>query len=172
MPGGPSRGPPTLCATSPWTRGQPVMTASELVDRGAVLAGRHRVERVLRRGGMGIVVQAMHLELQQPVAVKLMLPEVIGKRRFLGRFVREVQTAATVMLACMTSAALAAATTTTVRDTAMTRGGAPGRRAVESGHGCAPRAPATDARNDLDDRVRHRARISVMSIWPTTESSL
>jgi hypothetical protein len=38
------------------------MTASQLVDRGAVLAGRYRVERLLGRCGTGIAVQAAHLE--------------------------------------------------------------------------------------------------------------
>jgi serine/threonine-protein kinase len=46
-----------------------------------VLAGRYRVERVLGQGGMGLVVQAMHLQLHQPVAMKFLLPEVLGTSR-------------------------------------------------------------------------------------------
>jgi len=51
---------------------------------------------VLGRGGMGIAVQAMHLQLQQPVALKFLLPEVLGNREIVQRFLREAQ--ATVRL--------------------------------------------------------------------------
>jgi serine/threonine protein kinase len=60
---------------------------------GAVLAGRYRVERVLGQGGMGIVVQAMHLRLHQPVAIKFLLPEVLGNHPAVQRFLREAQAA-------------------------------------------------------------------------------
>jgi len=42
---------------------------------------------------MGIVVQAMHLQLGQPVAVKFLLPEVLGNRDVVQRFLREAQAA-------------------------------------------------------------------------------
>ena len=37
---------------------------------GDVLAGKYRVERVLGAGGMGIVVAAHHLQLDEKVALK------------------------------------------------------------------------------------------------------
>src|SRR4051812_7120763 len=46
---------------------------------GDILAGKYRVERVLGVGGMGIVVQATHLELDEPVAVKFLLPHVAAQ---------------------------------------------------------------------------------------------
>src|SRR5262249_46470310 len=55
------------------------------------LAGKYRVERVLGRGGMGTVVRAMHLQLQQPVAVKLLLPEMLRNQQTVERFLREAQ---------------------------------------------------------------------------------
>ena len=58
---------------------------------GAVLAGRYRVERVLGQGGMGIVIQAMHLQLQQPVAMKFLLHEVLGDQQVVQRFLQEAQ---------------------------------------------------------------------------------
>jgi serine/threonine protein kinase len=65
----------------------------DFVAVGAVLAGRYRIERVLGRGGMGIVVQAMHLQLQQPVAMKFLLPEMLGNPQIVQRFLREAQAA-------------------------------------------------------------------------------
>jgi serine/threonine-protein kinase len=63
------------------------------VEIGAVLANRYLVERVLGQGGMGIVVQAMHLQLHQPVAMKFLLPEVLGNHQVVQRFLREAQAA-------------------------------------------------------------------------------
>jgi eukaryotic-like serine/threonine-protein kinase len=63
------------------------------VQIGAVLAGRYRIDRVLGQGGMGIVVQAMHLQLHQPVAMKFLLPEVLGNQQVVQRFLREAQAA-------------------------------------------------------------------------------
>lgn len=63
------------------------------VQLGSVLAGRYRVDRVLGQGGMGIVVQAMHLQLHQPVAIKFLLPEVLINQQIVQRFVREAQAA-------------------------------------------------------------------------------
>jgi serine/threonine-protein kinase len=63
------------------------------IDIGAVLAGKYRVDRVLGQGGMGVVVQAMHLQLHQPVAMKFLLPEVLGSQQVVQRFLREAQAA-------------------------------------------------------------------------------
>jgi len=57
------------------------------------LAGKYRVERVLGQGGMGVVVKAMHLQLNQPVAMKFLLPEVLGNQQIVQRFLREAQAA-------------------------------------------------------------------------------
>src|SRR6185436_9016494 len=63
------------------------------VELGAVLAGRYRIDRVLGQGGMGIVVQAMHLQLHQSVAMKFLLPEVLENQQVVQRFLREAQAA-------------------------------------------------------------------------------
>src|ERR1051326_7068945 len=63
------------------------------MEIGDVLAGKYRVERVLGRGGMGMVVQAMHLQLMQPVAGKFLLPEVLHNDQVVQRFLREAQAA-------------------------------------------------------------------------------
>jgi eukaryotic-like serine/threonine-protein kinase len=63
------------------------------VREGDVLAGKYRVERILGAGGMGVVVAAQHIALDQKVAIKFLLPEVLGNEEAVGRFMREAQAA-------------------------------------------------------------------------------
>ncbi len=63
---------------------------------GTVLVGRYRVERVLGRGGMGIVVEARHITLEERVAVKLLLAEHAATDEAHARFVREAKAAARI----------------------------------------------------------------------------
>jgi len=63
---------------------------------GEVIAGKYRVERLLGVGGMGVVVAASHLGLGQPVAVKLMLPDLARSAEFSSRFLREARAAAAI----------------------------------------------------------------------------
>jgi serine/threonine protein kinase len=61
------------------------------VGAGDVIAGRYRIDRVLGEGGMGVVFAATHLELQEPVAIKLMLPSLVGHPESAARFAREAR---------------------------------------------------------------------------------
>ncbi|MCC6997473.1 MAG: serine/threonine protein kinase [Deltaproteobacteria bacterium] len=61
------------------------------VKPGDVLAGRYRVERQLGRGGMGVVVAAVHLELDQRVALKFLLPSALDNQEAVQRFLREAR---------------------------------------------------------------------------------
>jgi serine/threonine-protein kinase len=63
------------------------------IQIGELLAGKYRVERVLGAGGMGVVVEATHLELEQQVAVKFLLAEAVGSPDAAARFVREARAA-------------------------------------------------------------------------------
>ncbi|MGZ3454966.1 MAG: protein kinase domain-containing protein [Polyangiales bacterium] len=63
---------------------------------GEILAGKYRVERVLGRGGMGLVVEAVHLQLEQPVAIKFLLPEATSIQGASARFLREARAAARI----------------------------------------------------------------------------
>ncbi|HMI83777.1 MAG TPA: serine/threonine-protein kinase [Polyangiaceae bacterium] len=63
------------------------------VREGEVLAGKYRVEQVLGVGGMGVVVAAHHLQLDEKVAMKFLLPEALGNRDAVGRFTREARAA-------------------------------------------------------------------------------
>ncbi|HTQ04974.1 MAG TPA: serine/threonine-protein kinase [Polyangiaceae bacterium] len=63
------------------------------VQEGEVLAGKYRVERVLGVGGMGVVVSALHLQLDERVALKFLLPEALGNQEAVARFAREARAA-------------------------------------------------------------------------------
>jgi serine/threonine-protein kinase len=56
---------------------------------GDRIAGKYVVERVLKRGGMGVVLAARHAELSQPVAIKVLLPELSSDASMVTRFLRE-----------------------------------------------------------------------------------
>lgn len=58
---------------------------------GAVLAGKYRVERVLGTGGMGVVVEAHHLQLEEKVALKFLLPRHAQRPEAVARFDREAR---------------------------------------------------------------------------------
>ncbi len=61
---------------------------------GEVLAGKFRVEKVLAAGGMGVVVLATHIALQQQVALKFLLPSALKDESAVARFEREARAAA------------------------------------------------------------------------------
>ncbi len=63
---------------------------------GETIAGKYRVERVLGRGGMGVVVAAMHEKLRQRVAIKMLLPETKASENAVTRFMREARAAAAI----------------------------------------------------------------------------
>jgi eukaryotic-like serine/threonine-protein kinase len=60
---------------------------------GDVLAGKYRVDKILGIGGMGMVVAATHLELDQRVALKFMLPSSHESPDIAARFTREARAA-------------------------------------------------------------------------------
>ncbi len=58
-----------------------------------MLAGKYRVDRVLGVGGMGVVVAATHLQLDQKVAIKFMLQPGLRQPALVERFAREAKAA-------------------------------------------------------------------------------
>jgi serine/threonine-protein kinase len=62
------------------------------VQPGYVLEGKYCVERIIGAGGMGVVVAARHLAVDEPVAIKFMLPEQ-KKDESPARFLREAKMA-------------------------------------------------------------------------------
>jgi serine/threonine-protein kinase len=61
---------------------------------GAVLDGKYRVESVLGRGGMALVVAARHETLGHRVALKLLRPEASASPQYAQRALREARAAA------------------------------------------------------------------------------
>ena len=58
-----------------------------------MILGKYRIERVLGAGGMGAVVLAMHLQLEERVAIKFLLSSVARQPDMVERFLREGRTA-------------------------------------------------------------------------------
>jgi serine/threonine-protein kinase len=72
------------------------VTFQSPVPLGATFAGKYRVDRVIGEGGMGIVVAAHHLELDQTVAIKFLLDDVARNAEGAERFRREARAAAKI----------------------------------------------------------------------------
>jgi serine/threonine-protein kinase len=63
---------------------------------GEVLDGKYRIDAVLGAGGMGTVVKAWHMVLDEAVAIKFLRPEASGEPTLLARFLREARAAAKI----------------------------------------------------------------------------
>jgi eukaryotic-like serine/threonine-protein kinase len=63
------------------------------VKAGDLVAGKYRVEEVLGEGGMGVVVCALHLQLDERVAIKFLLPDLLSIPEAVQRFTREARAA-------------------------------------------------------------------------------
>ena len=68
--------------------------AGPRIEPGDLIAEKYRVERVLGAGGMGVVLLARHIHLDDAVALKVLSPELLGNEQAVARFRREAQAAA------------------------------------------------------------------------------
>src|SRR5260221_11105875 len=66
------------------------------VRMGDIVAGKYRIERVLGEGGMGVVVAAHHLQLDEPVALKFLHRDAAAQKDLVARFMREARTSAKI----------------------------------------------------------------------------
>jgi serine/threonine protein kinase len=63
------------------------------VGVGDLVANRYRIEHVIGEGGMGVVVAARHVKLDQRVAIKFLLKEALLRPDLIARFLREGRSA-------------------------------------------------------------------------------
>ncbi len=61
---------------------------------GATIADKYLVDRLVGEGGLGVVVAAKHLQLDQTVAIKYLRPRALGSKGVAERFLREARLAA------------------------------------------------------------------------------
>jgi serine/threonine-protein kinase len=63
---------------------------------GAIIDGKYRVDGIIGRGGVGLVVVATHLAMKQRVAIKMIRDDVPMQRELLDRFHREARAASMI----------------------------------------------------------------------------
>jgi serine/threonine-protein kinase len=64
---------------------------ARLPSASEIVGGKYRVRRVLGQGGMGVVFEAEHMRLAQPVALKFLDPQLVGLADIVTRFEREAR---------------------------------------------------------------------------------
>ena len=60
---------------------------------GTVFLEKYRIESVIGEGGMGMVLKAHHLDLDEDVAIKILRPEMHERAEVVARFLREAKAA-------------------------------------------------------------------------------
>jgi serine/threonine protein kinase len=68
----------------------PPPTSAPVLNTGDVLGGRYEILQLLGEGGMGAVYKAMDRELDRPVALKLIRPQLAANPSILARFKQEL----------------------------------------------------------------------------------
>jgi serine/threonine protein kinase len=63
---------------------------------GTLLDRRYQITGVLGKGGMGHVYEAVHVALEQRVAIKVLHPRFAAEERFRERFIREARSASRI----------------------------------------------------------------------------
>jgi serine/threonine protein kinase len=67
---------------------------TDAIRIGQVFLGKYRVESILGQGGMGVVAECTHLQLNERVALKMLREDVLLDPDAVERFMREAQAAA------------------------------------------------------------------------------
>jgi serine/threonine-protein kinase len=70
------------------------LTEPQALAPGSVIAGKYCIDGELGAGGMGVVLSARHLDLEAPVAIKVMRDELAGNEEVVARMLFEARAAA------------------------------------------------------------------------------
>jgi len=81
---------PPLPPMAPPSRTPRTQNTSPTLETGDVLGGRYEILQLLGEGGMGAVYKAQDRELDRPVALKLIRPELASNPSILARFKQEL----------------------------------------------------------------------------------
>src|SRR5215813_8853097 len=79
-----------------WTEmetAQPDAVEALPIRHGMVLGGRYAIEKIIGRGGSGVVVRAHDRDLRAAVAIKIVRADLAGQRAWAERLAREVRLA-------------------------------------------------------------------------------
>lgn len=64
-----------------------------MLGPGTLVSSKYRIERLLGEGGMGVVFEATHVELDGRVALKFLKPEALARPDIVARFAQEARSA-------------------------------------------------------------------------------
>jgi serine/threonine protein kinase len=70
--------------------------ATERLLEDNAFTNKYRVEGTIGKGGMGLVLAARHIRLDEPVAIKVLLPEIMHMEGMIDRFLREARSASKI----------------------------------------------------------------------------
>jgi serine/threonine protein kinase len=94
---------PTLVDAEPPLSPLAEQDAIEAIDKAAAqdwvgqqIAGKYRIDEVIGRGGMGVVLRATHRSLDEPVAIKVLRPSMMAVPGMVMRFTREARAASKI----------------------------------------------------------------------------
>ena len=67
-----------------------VYAGATILETGSVLGGRYQILNILGVGGMGAVYQALDIELNRTIALKVIRPDLAGNQAIIDRFKQEL----------------------------------------------------------------------------------
>ena len=91
--GGSARTTPVGASQANTISSAETMLPASRLGIGSVLANRYEIRQQLGAGGMGVVYRAFDRELQEPVAIKTLKPDLVGDANLLERFKQEIRLA-------------------------------------------------------------------------------
>ncbi len=67
-----------------------ILNSAPILETGSLLGGRYQILNILGVGGMGAVYQALDIELNRTIALKVIRPDLAGNQAIIDRFKQEL----------------------------------------------------------------------------------